>query len=224
MMNNVKRLPDAYLKRYGDGTKSNHAKMLELNELQRDEFKEVMTQVLESLDIDIATGATLDKFGETINQKRGSLNDEQYRIMLRFKIAKLLNKGDYNSLMTLACFLLECEYGDLVVQDVGNATIEIVSLPLAVLHNAGFTFSQVIDMIKDLIPCGVNISDANFIGKFEFGDWNELLSDEENEALLYDEGTDFATCFADAEETLGGYLGHVTVDERDEEGKVILPT
>ena len=158
-MNNVKRLPDAYLKRNADGTPSNHAKMLELNELQRDEFKEAMKQVLESLDIDIATGATLDKFGETINQKRGSLNDEQYRIMLRFKIAKLLNKGDYNSLMTLACFLLECQYGELVVQDVGNATIEIVSLPLAVLLEAGFTFSQVIDMIKDLIPCGVKISE-----------------------------------------------------------------
>lgn len=223
-MNNVKRLPDAYLKRYEDGTKSNHAKMLELNELQRDEFKEAMTEVLESLDIDKAAGATLDKFGETINQKRGMLNDEQYRIMLRFKIAKLLNKGDYNSLMSLACFLLECEHGELVIQDIGNATIELVSLPLAVLLKAGFTFSQVIDMIKDLIPCGVNISEANFIGKFELGGWNTSLSDEENEALLYDEGTDFTTCFADEAESLGGYLGHVTVDERDEEGKVILPT
>ena len=44
-MNNVKKLPDAYLKRYEDGSKSNHAKMLELNELQRDEVKEAMHEV-----------------------------------------------------------------------------------------------------------------------------------------------------------------------------------
>ena len=215
MMNNVKRLPDAYLKRYGDGSKSNHAKMLELNELQRDEFKEVMTQVLESLDIDKATGATLDKFGETVNQKRGSLNDEQYRVMLRFKIAKLLNKGDYNSLMYLACFLLECAYGDLVIQDVGNATVEIVSLPLAVPLEAGFTFSQVIEMVKELLPCGVNVAEANFVGTFELS----ALGEDGN--LIYNE----LKGFADGEPaTIGGYLGHVDADERDETGTIILPT
>lgn len=221
-------MPDAYLKRHADGSKSNHAKMLELNELQRDEFKEAMQQVLDSLDIDIATGATLDKYGEILNQKRGELNDEQYRIMLRFKIAKLLNKGDYNSLMYLACFLLECEHGELVIQDfteaVKGATVEIVSLPYAVPVAAGFTFSQVIEMIKELLPCGVNVSEANFVGTFELGEWNTSLSDEENEANLYDDGTGFTTCFADAEETLGGYLGHTTQDERDENGKFILPT
>lgn len=214
-MNNVKKLPDAYLKRYGDGTPSNHAKMLELNELQRDEFKEAMQQVFDSLDIDLATGATLDKFGETINQKRGSLNDEQYRILLRFKIAKLLNKGDYNSMMYLACRTLDCNDGELIIQDVGNATVEIVSLPLFVPSKAGFTFSQVIDMVKDLLPCGVNVAEANFIGTFELsgldGDGNPIV--------------DEATGFVDDElATLGGYLGHVTADERDETGTIILPT
>lgn len=214
-MNNVKKLPDAYLKRYEDGSKSNHAKMLELNELQRDEFKEAMQQVLDSLDIDKAAGATLDKFGETINQKRGSLNDEQYRIMLRFKIAKLLNKGDYNSLMSLSCFLLECEHGELVIQDVGNATVEIVSLPLSVPSKAGFTFSQVIDMVKELLPCGVNVAEANFIGTFELSE----LPEDENP--IYDELKGFAD---DEPATIGGYLGHVTADERDETGTIILPT
>ena len=214
-MNNVKKLPDAYLKRYEDGSKSNHAKMLELNELQRDEFKEAMQQVLDSLDIDLATGATLDKFGETINQKRGSLNDEQYRIMLRFKIAKLLNKGDYNSLMSLSCFLLECEHGELVIQDVGNATVEIVSLPLTVPSKAGFTFSQVIDMVKELLPCGVNVAEANFVGTFELSD----LDEDGNP--IYDETTGFAD---NEPAAFGGYLGHVTADERDETGTIILPS
>lgn len=214
-MNNVKKLPDAYLKRHEDGSPSNHAKMLELNELQRDEFKEAMQQVFDSLDIDLATGATLDKYGEIVKQKRGSLTDEQYRILLRFKIAKLLNKGDYNSMMYLACRTLDCNDGDLVIQDVGNATVEIVSLPLHAPSKAGFTFSQVIDMVKDLLPCGVNVSEANFVGKFTL---TELGDDEK---AIYDEELGFS----DGEPaTMGGYLGHVTADERDEAGKVIVPT
>ena len=216
-MNNVKKLPDAYLKRDENGIQSNHSKMLELNELQRDEFKLAMQQVLESLDIDLATGATLDKFGEIINQRRGGLTDAQYRIMLRFKIAKLLNRGDYNSLMYLACRTLKCNDGDLIIQDVGNATVEIVSLPLNVPKEAGFTFSQVIDMVKELLPCGVNVSDANFTGNFV------LCGLDENENHIYIEGEGFA----DGEPVImvaGGYLGHVTSDERNELGQVILPT
>jgi hypothetical protein len=215
MMSNVKKLPDAYLKRYEDGSKSNHAKMLELNELQRDEFYEAMQQVLDSLDIDLATGATLDRYGEILNQKRGALKDDSYRVMLRFKIAKLLNKGDYNSLMKLAVFLLNCNDGDLIIQDVGNATVEIVSLPLANLFESDFSFSQVIDMIKELLPCGVNVAEANFVGTFEL---SELREDE---TLIYNE----LKGFADGEPaTIGGYLGHVDADERDESGTIILPT
>lgn len=217
-MNNVKKLPDAYLKRYENGEKSNHAKMLELNELQRDEFKQNMEAVLECLDIDKATGVTLDRYGEILNQKRGELNDIQYRIMLRFKIAKYLSQGDYNSIMPLIRFLLGCKKDDVfIMRDMNiedilsktktNGTVEITNLPLAVMINAGFTSEQVIQLIEELLPAGVRVSRANFLGTF-------ILSGEE----LEESNTEG---FADIDETKGGYLGLVLVDEKP---KVDLPT
>ena len=76
-MNRAERLPDCYRKdEYG-----NIYKLLYLNASAIEELKEDIFGCGESLDLKIATGKTLDLYGEMVEQQRGLLNDEQYRYM-----------------------------------------------------------------------------------------------------------------------------------------------
>ena len=79
---NVRKLPDAYYK----GKDGNNYKLLQLNELSAQMLDKDMTDVLNSLDIEQATGATLDLYGQMLGQERGSLNDYQYRLVIKNKI------------------------------------------------------------------------------------------------------------------------------------------
>ena len=197
-MNNAKLLPDAYRQ---DG---NHKKMLELNERARDVFDEATEKELESLDIDKATGPTLDKIGEMVSQKRGGLEDEPYRFMIRFRIAKYLSKGDYNSIMPLIKFMLKSEDGDFVMRDAGNATVEITSFPLYAMIAAGFTAEQVLQLVEELLPAGVGINASNFDGTFELC----AIGDDKTDA----EWKGFADS-DDEELTDGGTLGLLMIKE-----------
>ncbi len=199
-MSNVKKLPDAYRQ---DG---NHKYMLAINEQARDEFKQAMNQVLESLDIEKATGNTLDRYGEIVNQKRGGLSDIAFRAMIQFRIAKYLSQGEYNTIMELIKFLLGSKNGDFVMTDAGNASVNITNLPLTKMIDAGFTSHQVVQLIEELLPAGVGINDLNFEGTFAFSSSDECEQDKE---------TDELKGFGDVEQTegVGGSLGLLLSNE-----------
>lgn len=193
---NSKRLPDAYRK----DTESNNYKMLNLNELLRDAFKVDMDAILNSLDLQKATGSTLDLFGDTVNQKRGVLNDEQYRYVILSKVGRNICQGDYNSVLLLLTNAFKCEANDIAIRDVGNGKVEVVDFPLEILINAGFSSKQAIQLIEQMLPAGVSVSDANFEGTFAFADSDSMEYDEE-------------AGFGDISQTVGGYLGLVLDDE-----------
>lgn len=232
-MNNVKRLPDAYYK----GKDGNNYKLLHLNELAADEFSKDLTDVLNCLDLMQATGKTLDLYGEMVEQKRGMLNDTQYRLMILTKIGKNICQGDYNSVIELLTQMFNCQKGDIILKDSTEpCRVVIDKFPLEVLINAGFSSSQAVTMIELLLPVCVKISDGNFEGTFEFGEikntpttysglsrftYDELsnrnYAELENGFLYceYDENKGFA----DIEQTIGGYFGLILEDETD----IVLP-
>jgi hypothetical protein len=183
LKNNAKLLPDAYKQ---DG---NHKHVLDLNEQARDEFIQAMNEVLDSLDLETASGSTLDMYGEIVNQKRGGLSDKAFRAMIKYKIAKYLSQGDYNTIMSLMKFLLNSEDGGFVMTDAGNASVAITKLPLTTMIDAGFTSHQVIQLIEEFLPAGVGINRLNFEGTFAFSSSDEcektkkLMSLEASEML-----------------------------------------
>lgn len=195
-MANVKKLPDAYYK----GTDGNNYKLLHLNELAVNEFEGNLADVLNCLDIMQATGKTLDLYGEIVNQKRGVLTDTQYRMMILNKVGKNICQGDYNSVIKLLAQSFNCSLSDIILEDSTTepCSVEVTKFPLDILINAGFSSSQAIQLIEQLLPVCVKISDGNFEGTFEFAE-----TDSE-----YDE----ITGFADEAQTIGGYLGLLVGD------------
>lgn len=229
-MDNVKRLPDAYFK----GTDGNNYKLLHLNELAINVFSKDLTDVLNCLSIMQATGKTLDLYGETVGQKRGALNDIQYRLMILIKIGKNISQSDYNSVIELLTQIFNCKKGDIILKDVDRLTtsecvgVKIEKFPLKVLGNAGFNGVQAVTLIEQLLPVCVKLSsDSNFEGTFELGDIIQTVTYSDLSNLTYQEIStityeqmEFYPCeydknkgFGNVEQTIGGYLSLIIGDD-----------
>ena len=92
-------------------------KMLELGRLAAEQLRADIRAVLESLDLGHATGKTLDLYGDMLGQRRGLLNDEQYRYMLLSKIGRNTVQGDYNSIMNTLVLMFGSQMGDITLDD-----------------------------------------------------------------------------------------------------------
>lgn len=194
-MNRAERLPDCYRKdEYG-----NIYKLLYLNASAIEELKEDILAVGESLDLKIATGKTLDLYGEMVEQQRGLLNDEQYRYMIQARIGRNNVQGSYPSVMKALLLMFGGKPGDITLEDLeldegeDSCVVKLSKFPVSVLVNAGFSSRQVVEMVERLLPICVKLFADNFEGTFTFS----------GEAMEYDAETGFA----DIEQSIGGYLG-----------------
>ena len=197
-MSNIKKLPDSYAK----GTSSNNYKLLNLNEQAITDAKADAAALFDVLDLQKATGHTLDLYGDMVGQKRGALNDTQYRFMILTRVGINTAQGNYATVTNSLRKIFNCEANEIVLRDSDSpCKVKIENFPLQVLVNAGFDSTQAIDIIESLLPVGVTVDGATLEGTFEFAD----TADE------YDE----AAGFADTEQTIGGYFGLLLSDDTD---------
>ena len=200
-MKNVERLPDCYRK----DQDSNNYKLLELNSLAIDELKEDIKLVKNVLDLNLAAGKSLDLYGDMLGQRRGLLNDEQYRYMLFARIGRNIVQGDYQSIMNTLVLMFGSQQGDITLDDLDlkeeetPCVVKLSKFPISVLMSAGFSSRQAVTMIEMLLPVCVTLSADNFEGTFEFAE-----IDQE-----YDESIGFA----DIAQSIGGYLGLLLGDD-----------
>lgn len=191
----VERLPDCYRK---DEDSNNH-KLLELERLATEELRLDIKTVLDSLDLNQANGNTLDLYGDMLGQRRGLLNDEQYRYMILARIGRNVVQGDYNSVISTLILMFGSQAGDITLDDLEivegerPCVVRLTKFPVYVLINAGFSSRQAVAMIESLLPVCVTLSADNFEGTFEFADT----------ADVYDEQAGFGNIG----QTIGGYLG-----------------
>lgn len=190
---NVLKLPDSYKKTVD----SNNNKLLLLNELLIKDIKNDLKDIYFSLDFFKATGKNLDLYGDIYNQKRGQMNDEQYRYVILSKIWRNMGNTDYNSILEFIVSIFNCEYSDVCLQDTNindeACIVKLVKMPFAILDKTGFITKQVKQIIETLFPICVRLKADNFEGTFE-------LAELDNE---YDN----LKGFGNTEQTLGGFFG-----------------
>lgn len=193
--NSAYKLPDSYRK----DKDSNNYKLLELTGQQANDLKKDFRAIYDCLDLDTVTGRTLDLYGLMLNQKRGLLNDTQYRYILYTAIGRNIGQGTYDSVMDIIVRMFNTEHGQVTLDDFELSEVDkpckvrLTRFPLFVLINAGFSSKQAVQMIESLLPICVTIEADNFEGTFEFSD----VDDE------YDENRGFGNI----EQTIGGYVG-----------------
>lgn len=193
--NPVKNLPDAYCKTDG----SNNKKLLDIEKEEMDRQRATIRAIYDSLDIDNATGATLDMFGDMFDQARGMATDEQYRVMIKARIYRNLAGSDFNSIVRAICATFDCDPSEVsLVEPEDTCSVRIDNLPYDKLNGSGIDVATAIQIVGRLIPAGVTLESLNFSGTFEFG----------STEMEYDADAGFG----DVEQTAGGYLGMIADD------------
>lgn len=194
-MKPVDRLPDCYRK----DSEGNNYKLLELGWEETENLRSDIRKAWDALDLNQAEGRTLDLYGDMLGQRRGLLNDEQYRYMILTRIGRNIVQGDYKSIMRALVLMFGGEQGDISLDDLElgeedrPCVVKLTKFPIAVLVNAGFSSRQAVQMIESLLPICITLDADNFEGTFAFAELDQE----------YDE----TAGFADLKQTIGGYFG-----------------
>lgn len=188
--NLVKNLPDVYRKTAG----SNNDRILAIEGHATGEIRKAISQIFDSLDLEKATGKTLDLYGEMLNQKRGFTTDEVYLTLLKNRIMRNIGSGDYNSILSALSLIFNCEPSDFRLEENEHtAAVKIESIPFDYINRSGLTVNEVVAIVRGLIPTAVMLEPIEFAGTFEFSDVSTDYDEEKG--------------FGDIDQTMGGYLG-----------------
>lgn len=193
----ARNLPDSYKK----DKSSNNYRILEIERTANGELRTLLSSVENIMNIDNATGATLDMFGAIYGQARGKATDAQYRIMIKSKILRSLCNGTYKNIVDSICATFNCTAEEVLIVETGEPmSVRLEKTPLSAIIKAGFSSAQAEQIVKRLLPVGTVLESVLFEGTFEF-------SETENE---YDETKGFGET-VDSE--IGGYLGWTSSQE-----------
>ena len=195
--NLANNLPDAFRKT----DDSNNSKILALEKGAMDKLREAIKAINDSLDLSKASGKTLDMYGEMVGQERGKATDNQYRVLIKSRIARNLAGGDYNSVIGVLALIFGCDTTEVSLSESGEACkARLDSLPFAALNQLVIDVNTALKIVREVMPAGVYLESVTFTGTFEFSGGTELVYDEN-------------AGFADEAQTIGGTFGHIFSDE-----------
>jgi len=149
MQQYIEALPDAYAK----DISSNNFKLLLLPEILTSEFKEDVKSCSDILDIQQATGETLDLYGEIYGVNRGSMADNQYRTYILNSAMANRSDGTINNL--LEC--LSTIFDDKMTITEASGKVIINNLTNEAIERTGFTLQQIAELIGSLLAVGVGV-------------------------------------------------------------------
>ena len=194
----IAALPDSYQKH----PDSNNYKLLQLLQVSLGELRGDIEAVQDTLNIQTATGKTLDLYGTVYNQPRGAMTDEQYRYIIMQKVARTQAKGNADSIILSMASAFGVGPSEFEISETDKpCEVEVTRLPYTVLQSAGITAGQMRQIIVALLPVGVKLSPLHLDGTFEFS----ASADDYNED----------TGFGNVEQSIGGYLGFLETNDID---------
>ena len=176
MINNVKRLPDAYDKQ----ALSNISKLLqiayELAALQETDSNDIF----DSRGIENAYGKTLDNYGKMYGVSRGNATDKQYITKILSQIARNSTGADANAIIKAIELTFQAKNVSL---DEGNMTVAVNGLTTDVLSKSGYTTTEEIEtIIESLLPVGVGLNTVAYNGTLQIFE-NRVFGDPDYPTL-----------------------------------------
>lgn len=155
--NYIKNFPDCYDK----GTNSNFYKIMQLLRYDEDNFRAVLQELHNCLDLDDATGFSLDLYGEMLGQLRDNATDDQYRALIKLKIAQQRSEIDCNSIINTLSSTLGVAPEQFKITDAEISGFVDIEIPVDTLMGAGLSIETVYKALKQLLTAGVGIRSIN---------------------------------------------------------------
>lgn len=160
---------------YNSDPCGNIASLFTLPADQMDELNTVLTTIMNWWDIDQAQGATLDRIGVNLNQSRGNLSDDLYRILLKTKAISNLSKGDINTVIEVMATIFQTPVSTVKLTEQYPAGL-FFTVPATVIQSSIITdFNTVLSFIQNTVAAGVSITGGFFTGTFLLGDANNPI-------------------------------------------------
>src|SRR6056297_3192490 len=141
------KLPSFYNLKYD----SNLSKLISIFEDEINELNQNNLDLKTIINIENAYGKNLDYIGTILQQPRGELTDEVYRVVLRGAIAKNTSDGSVNKLISVISNMLNTDVSGIVIeQNPDDEPSEIyVVAPLEAVGTTGITRSQFISIMNN---------------------------------------------------------------------------
>lgn len=158
-MNNARKLPDAYNKTVG----SNLYNLLQLLNLLDIDLKSDLKNILQSRNIENATGATLDAYGEMVGVKRNCASDENYRTRIIARISTLTVDSDINSVLSAIARTFGIDVSDIKISD-GVASVTVQGMTIDLVNTTSCKCSEVDEILRSFIPVGVTLEPVVYAG------------------------------------------------------------
>ena len=116
---------DFYNSKQGQAPETNIGKLFSIFAWGLDKAKEQADKVKSWDDIDNASGAVLDRYGENFGVKRQGMSDAFYRLAIQVKMIALLSGGDVETVLMATSSLLGVETTDVLLDELFPAKIEM---------------------------------------------------------------------------------------------------
>lgn len=162
------------------------------------ENEDTLFRIADWRDIDQAEGHVLDRIGSNVNQQRGQLPDEVYRVLIKSKIKRSLSDGSINTLIDFLSFILQINTREVNINELwesGKPAALHINVPGGAINQTGLSLKQFGRLINLVVAAGVR-AEVLFAGTFSF-------SSDYRESEMSPHG------FADDDLTTGGTLGYI---------------
>lgn len=161
------KLPSCYNLKYD----SNLSKLISIFEDEINELNQNNIDLKTILNIENAYGKTLDKIGILLQQPRGELTDEVYRIVLKGAVAKNTSDGSVNKIISVVSNMLNIdESGINIEQNPDSEPAEVyITTPLTAIGSTGITRNQFVVLMNNIVGAGIEVGTL-LSGTFYLGD------------------------------------------------------
>lgn len=161
----IARFSDYFNKEPG----GNIGKFLTIASIQFQDVKQTLDTIRLYRSIDDAKGLTLDLIGENLNQKRGALSDEMYRVLLKTKIKRNLSDGSVEHLLSIITDILAIPPQQVELVEKQTA-IAVRFEDYGALGNAEISAPELITIMRQVKGAGVKLESVAWDGTFKLGD------------------------------------------------------
>jgi len=201
------KLPSFYNLKYD----SNLSKLISIFEDEINELNQNNLDLKTIINIENAYGKNLDYIGTILQQPRGELTDEVYRVVLRGAIAKNTSDGSVNKIISVVSNMMNIDTSEVVVQqNLDDEPAEVyIAAPLTAIGTTGITRSQFVTIMNNIVGAGIEVQTL-LSGTFylsDSADWPETSVSEglADESDLTTGGTLSAWYGTDDEATIPGW-------------------
>lgn len=166
--NSIIRSPHTYRK----DRQSIWGKLLGVLTGEIDKVKQVAAGIRSIRDIDQAGGRNLDLIGANVQQERGNTSDRLYRVLIKTKIARNINEGNIDNLITVISLALGCKETEVSIRerwelDPPRSAGLVIEVPCNSLNAIGMTPEQFTTLMNRMVATGIGVA-ALYTGSFSF--------------------------------------------------------